>query len=71
MTKTDHIPPVGATDLPVGEGNLFRTIGWKDAFWMASGVPALVLFSIGGIAATVGSPSWIIWMISVSFEVGS
>ncbi|HDZ79755.1 MAG TPA: APC family permease [Roseobacter sp.] len=48
-------------------GSLHRTIGWKDAFWMASGVPALVLFSIGGIAATVGNPSWIIWMLSVSF----
>ncbi|MDO5703595.1 MAG: APC family permease [Paracoccus sp. (in: a-proteobacteria)] len=47
--------------------SLHRAIGWKDAFWMASGVPALVLFSIGGIAATVGNPSWIIWMLSVSF----
>ncbi len=46
---------------------LRRSIGWKDAFWMASGVPALVLFSIGGIAATVGNPSWVIWMLSVSF----
>lgn len=50
-----------------GGGNLKRAIGWKDAFWMASGVPALVLFSIGGIAATIGSPSWIIWMLSVTF----
>lgn len=50
-----------------GGGGLHRSIGWKDAFWMASGVPALVLFSIGGIAATVGNPSWIIWMLSVSF----
>lgn len=47
--------------------SLHRAIGWKDAFWMASGVPALVLFSIGGIAATIGNPSWIIWMLSVSF----
>ena len=29
----------------------------EDAFWVASGVPALVLFSICGIAATVGTPS--------------
>lgn len=47
--------------------SLIRSIGWKDAFWMASGVPALVLFSIGGIAATIGNPSWMIWMISVTF----
>ena len=50
-----------------GGGSLQRTIGWKDAFWMASGVPALVLFSIGGIAATIGNPSWVIWMLSVTF----
>lgn len=52
---------------PRGEGRLHRAIGWKDAFWVASGVPALVLFSIGGIAATVGSPSWLVWTISVVF----
>ena len=51
---------------PEGRG-LHRAIGWKDAFWVASGVPALVLFSIGGIAATVGSPSWLVWAISVTF----
>lgn len=46
---------------------LHRTIGWQQGFWLASGVPALVLFSIGGIAATIGNPSWVIWMLSVSF----
>lgn len=50
-----------------GGAGLHRAIGWKSAFWMAAGVPALVLFSIGGIAATVGNPSWIVWMLSVSF----
>ena len=42
---------------------LHRVIGWKDAFWVASGVPALVLFSIGGIAATVGTPSVLVWTL--------
>ena len=46
---------------------LHRKIGWAGAFWVASGVPALVLFSIGSIAATVGKPSWIIWAISICF----
>src|SRR5258708_11477455 len=46
-------------------GALHRTIGWGDAFWVASGVPALVLFSIGGIAATVGTPSYVVWPLSV------
>ena len=46
---------------------LHRKIGWQGAFWVASGVPALVLFSIGAISATVGKPAWIIWMISIGF----
>ena len=33
-------------------GSLQRKIDWRGAFWVASGVPALVLFSIGAIAAT-------------------
>ncbi|CAF3030585.1 unnamed protein product [Rotaria sp. Silwood2] len=45
---------------------LIRSITWLDAFWVASGVPALVLFSIGAIAATVGNPSWFVWTLSIS-----
>ncbi len=48
------------------DAGLHRTISWTGAFWVASGVPALVLFSIGGIAATVGTPSWLVWVISVT-----
>ena len=44
---------------------LQRGINWKGAFWITSGVPALVLFSIGAIASTVGNPSWCIWSISI------
>jgi len=32
---------------------------------VASGVPPLVLFSIGAVAATVGKPSWVVWMVSI------
>lgn len=46
---------------------LHRQIDWRGAFWVASGVPALVLFSIGAIAATVGKPSWFVWMLSITF----
>lgn len=49
------------------QGNLHRKIGWQGAFWVASGVPALVLFSIGAIAATVGKPAWLVWTISIAF----
>ncbi|MBU3693505.1 MAG: APC family permease [Rhodocyclaceae bacterium] len=47
--------------------SLQRKIDWTGAFWVASGVPALVLFSIGAIAATVGKPSWLVWAISIGF----
>jgi amino acid transporter len=47
--------------------SLHRSINWTGAFWVASGVPALVLFSMGAIAATVGKPAWFIWVLSISF----
>src|SRR3954462_14210089 len=46
-------------------GNLHRTIDWKGAFWVASGVPAVVFFSIGGIAGTVGIPAYAVWIVSM------
>src|SRR6202522_3272520 len=45
---------------------LQRGIDWTGAFWVASGVPPLVLFSIGAVAATVGKLSWIIWTVSIA-----
>ena len=49
-----------------GRAELHRSIDWKGAFWVASGVPALVLFSIGGIAGTVGIPAYAVWIVSMS-----
>jgi len=49
------------------QGVLRRDIDWKGAFWVAIGVPALVLFSMGGISATVGAPAWLVWTLSVLF----
>lgn len=46
---------------------LVRSLNWVDAFWIASGVPALVMFTIGSVAATVGNISWIVWTISIGF----
>jgi amino acid transporter len=48
-----------------GENVLKRAITWKGAFWVASGVPALVVFSIGGIAGTVGIPAFAVWTVSM------
>jgi len=56
-----------AGNIAAAPATLHRKIGWQGAFWVASGVPALVLFSIGAIAATVGKPSWLVWMISITF----
>ncbi len=47
------------------EYTLRRAIDWRGAFWVASGVPALVLFSIGGIAGTVGVPAFAVWIASM------
>ena len=46
-------------------GTLRRSIDWKGAFWVASGVPALVLFSIGQVAGAVGKLSFLIWSLSI------
>ncbi len=45
---------------------LERGIDWTGAFWVASGVPPLVLFSIGAVAATVGKLSWLVWIASIT-----
>ena len=42
------------------ENTLLRTIDWKGAFWIASGVPALVLISIGGMGATAGKVAFLV-----------
>jgi amino acid transporter len=61
----DRAAPVQPEQIEQSPQGLRREIGWQDAFWLASGVPALVLFSIGGIAATVGTPSYVVWPLSV------
>ncbi len=46
-------------------GELVRALDWKGAFWVAAGVPPLVLFSIGGIAGTTGKLAFLVWIISM------
>ncbi|ACT51697.1 MULTISPECIES: APC family permease [Methylovorus] len=70
MNSNPPVDAIGADlsgDVVAQNSTLHRKIGWQGAFWVASGVPALVLFSIGAIAATVGKPSWMVWMISIAF----
>lgn len=45
--------------------NMRRDIGWLGAFFIAAGVPALVLFSMGGISALTGPVAVLVWTISV------
>ncbi len=63
MSSTAEAATVDTTVKTTG---LERGIDWTGAFWVASGVPPLVLFSIGAVAATVGKLSWIIWTASIA-----
>ena len=46
-------------------GELVRALDWKGAFWVAAGVPPLVLFSIGGIAGVAGKLAFVVWIVSM------
>ena len=52
-STANDLPAAGTAEEPKASG-LERGIDWTGAFWVASGVPPLVLFSIGAVAATVG-----------------
>ena len=60
---SDIIFPIGRSTTE--SGSLRRAIDWKGAFWVASGVPALVLFSIGGISDMVGNLAFLVWAASM------
>lgn len=63
LTNDEGLQQVELNDV---EG-LQRKLTWRGGVWIASGVPALVLFSIGDIATTVGAVSWLVWTLSVCF----
>src|SRR5262245_56006806 len=44
---------------------LTRALDWRGAFWVAAGVPPLVLFSIGGIAGVAGKLAFAVWIVSM------
>ena len=46
---------------------MMRDVDWKQVVFIVAGVPALVLFSMGGISANVGAPAWLVWTIAVLF----
>lgn len=59
------LAPAQQQTQPTQPHELQRTLTWKDAFWVTSGVPAGVLFTIGGVSATIGNPAWVIWIIAI------
>ncbi len=52
-------------ETPAKSGTLQRSLDWRGAFWVAAGVPPLVLFSIGGIAGVAGQAAFVVWIISM------
>ena len=68
ITTSTNKPLSSYADIASGtsaDGNLHRSISWTGAFWVASGVPALVLFSVGGIAGNTGKLAFLIWTLSM------
>ena len=57
---------VGLAHAKAGSGELVRALDWKGAFWVAAGVPPLVLFSIGGIAGVAGKLAFLVWILSMA-----
>ena len=47
-------------------GELQRSLDWKSAFWVAAGIPPIVLYSIGGISGVAGKAAFIVWIISIT-----
>lgn len=46
---------------------MHRELSWRGVFWVASGVPAGVLVTVGTVATMIGQPAWILWICSVMF----
>ena len=66
QVRTQSTATVVDTAAAQPKAALERGIDWTGAFWVASGVPPLVLFSIGAVAAIVGKLSWIVWTVSIA-----
>jgi len=45
--------------------NMRRDLSWVGAFFVAAGVPALVLFQMGGVSGSLGPVAVLAWTVSV------
>lgn len=65
----EGLTPPGTTDKSYAEmrmeTNMVRTVSWWHVFFIAAGVPALVLFSMGGISAITGPVAPLAWTLSM------
>lgn len=61
-SDSNAVPYSGAS---ADSRKLQRALDWRGAFWVAAGVPPLVLFSIGGIAGVAGQAAFAVWIISM------
>ncbi len=52
-------------EIPLQAHSMRRTLNWTHAFWIASGTPVLVLFSIGAVASAAGNISAGVWILSM------
>lgn len=63
--STSNTPIANGVAAGTDAERLHRSINWTGAFWVASGVPALVLFSVGGIAGNTGKLAFLVWIVSM------
>lgn len=56
---------IAVDDLPAQSHEMRRTLDWTHAFWIASGTPVLVLFSVGAVASAAGNISAMVWILSM------
>ncbi|WP_312530890.1 APC family permease [Paracoccus sp. (in: a-proteobacteria)] len=68
IPQPSAIPPAGEYGQVEGQSSqneMMRSLSWQGAFWVAAGVPPLVLFSIGGIAGVAGKVAFVVWTVSM------
>ena len=64
-TTTETASGSAAIPATTESRELTRALDWRGAFWVAAGVPPLVLFSIGGIAGVAGKLAFAVWIVSM------
>mmetsp|Transcript_105075 Transcript_105075/g.322069 ORF Transcript_105075/g.322069 Transcript_105075/m.322069 type:complete len:552 (-) Transcript_105075:417-2072(-) len=64
QVEASDAAPAASCASQSGDGGLVRALRWTGPFWLAAGVPPLVLFSLGGIAGVAGNAFFPVFVIS-------